>query len=198
MRRKFENFKFTLVSILVVVIFGALSYWAFSTIESGTSHIDSQKQQELEKKIKDLTDENYQLKRQLNLLTEDQEKALQAEIEAKNRQVEKVAEEPVKTTPSTPATQTPTKTYKYQSLIDELEKLVSGNVYLKLKSQGAAVGTVQKFLNIYNNTNSKIDNDYGPGTVTAVKNFQKAQGITVDGEAGVGTFRKMITWLKTK
>ena len=200
MRRKFENLKFSIVSILVLMIFGALGYWAFSTIESGTGHINSQEQKEIAQRVKDLTDENYQLKRQLSLLEEEQNLAEQAEIEAKNLEAEKVAQEPVKTAePTKPqTTTTPSKTYKYQSLIDELQSLVNKNVYLKLKSQGTAVGTVQKFLNLYNGTNNRIDNDYGPGTVTVVKNFQKAQGITADGETGVGTLKKMISWLKTK
>ncbi len=201
MRRKFENLKFSIVSIFIVLLFGGAAYWAFSTIESGTNHIESQKQKDLEQKVKELTDENYQLKRQLGLLEEKNQEDYLAEIEAKNQEVEKVAEEPTPTEskPSTPTTtSTPTKTYKYQSLIDELQSLVNKNVNLKLKSQGPAVGTVQKFLNLYNNTKNKIDNDYGPSTVTAVKNYQKAVGLTADGAAGPGTFKKMISWLKTK
>ena len=77
-----------------------------------------------------------------------------------------------------------------------LQKLVDGKVYLKNKSQGSAVGTLQKFLNIYNNTLTKVDNDYGASTATDVKAFQKAQGLTQDGEVGPGTFSKMISWLK--
>jgi peptidoglycan hydrolase-like protein with peptidoglycan-binding domain len=56
---------------------------------------------------------------------------------------------------------------------------------------------VQKFLGLYGSS-VKVDNDYGATTVTAVKAFQKAQKITADGEAGAGTFSKMISWLKTK
>jgi murein L,D-transpeptidase YcbB/YkuD len=200
MRRKFENLKFTIVSILVLMIFGALGYWAFSTIESGTGHINSQEQKEIAQRVKDLTDENYQLKRQLSLLEEKQNLDQLTETEEKNQELDKIIEEPVKNTePSKPQTSTTSaKTYKYQSLIDELQSLVNKNAYLKLKSQGPAVGSVQKFLNIYNNTNSRVDNDYGPGTVTLVKSFQKANGLTADGEVGVGTLKKMISWLKTK
>jgi len=43
-----------------------------------------------------------------------------------------------------------------------------------------------------------VDNDYGASTVTAIKNFQKAQGLTADGAAGYTTYKKMISWLKTK
>lgn len=202
MRRKFENLKFSIVSIVIVLLFGGAAYWAFSSIESGTKHIDSQKQKALEQKVKDLSDENYQLKRQLGLLEEKNQEDYLAEIEAKNQEAEKAIEEPaapvVKPTSPTSSTSTQTKTYKYQSLIDEIQSLVNKNVYLKLKSQGPAVGTVQKFLNLYNNTNNKIDNDYGPGTVTVVKNFQKSQSLTADGEIGSVTLKKMIAWLKTK
>ena len=67
---------------------------------------------------------------------------------------------------------------------------------MKLKSKGTRVGTVQEFLNIYNNTSKKVDNDYGAGTKTDVVNFQKKEGLTADGEAGPTTFVKMIDWLK--
>lgn len=201
MRRRFENLKFTIVSILVVLIFGAAAYWAFSTIESGASHVDSQSQKELNQKLKDLEDENYQLRRQLELFEEEQEQDRQAEIEAKEQEASKTEEpatKPAEQQKPTTTTSSTTKTYKYQSLIDELQNMVNKGVNLKLKSQGAYVGTVQKFLNIYNNTSNRVDNDYGAGTVTAVKNFQKAQGLTADGQAGPGTFKKMISWLKTK
>lgn len=85
---------------------------------------------------------------------------------------------------------------KYPSLINEIQKLVDSNIYMKKGSRGTRVGTVQKFLNIYNGTSSKIDNDYGPGMETVIKKFQKDQGLTSDGEAGPNTFRKMVNWLK--
>ena len=86
--------------------------------------------------------------------------------------------------------------YKYQTLINELQKLTDSKVFLKEKSQGPSVGTVQRFLNIYNDTSAKVDNDYGASTKVAVIDFQKDTGITADGEAGPGTFKKMIEWLK--
>lgn len=202
MRRRFENLKFSIVSIFIVILFGGAAYWAFSTIESGSKHIDSQKQKNLEQKVRDLSDENYQLKRQLGLLEDKKQEDYLAEIEKKNEEVEKPVEQqtPVVSKPSTPSTTSSpqVKTYKYQSLIDEIQILINKNVYLKLKSQGSAVGTVQKFLNLYNNTNNKIDNDYGPGTVNSVKKYQGAEGLLADGEVGVNTLKKMISWLKTK
>lgn len=185
-----ENFKFILFSIIILAIVGYGGYWAFSTIESGSDHISNEKQRQLEQANEDLIKKVSDLERQVSLLEVEKESQLPKE------EVVNTEEPPV--TIQTTTTPVKATTYKYQSLIDDLQKLVDGNIFLKSKSQGIAVGTVQNFLNIYFNTKNKIDNDYGPSTITAVKNFQKAQGLTADGEAGVGTFKKMISWLKTK
>jgi len=186
-----ENFKFVLFSIFILALLGFAGYWAFTTIESGSTHVGIQKQKELEQKNEELSKEVVKLKKELSFLELEKEGQLQKEQEVsivKNSIVE------------TPKVTTPIKTtvYKYQSLINDLQKLVDGNIFLKLKSQGVAVGTLQKFLNIYNKTSNKIDNDYGTNMVTAIKNFQKAQGLTADGETGPNTYKKMISWLKTK
>lgn len=181
-----DNFKFILFSIVVIGLLGLGSYWAIRTMETGSTHVDNQKVKDLEDKNKDLEKQIATLTRENDLLKEDK-KTITPVVETP------LVEVPVKTT-----TPTKTTTYKYQSLINELQKLVDGNIYLKLKSQGAQVGTVQKFLNIYNNTSTKIDNDYGATTVTAVKAFQKAQNLTADGGTGPNTYKKMISWLKTK
>jgi murein L,D-transpeptidase YcbB/YkuD len=185
-----ENFKFILSSIFIILLLGGAGYWAFTTIESGSTHVDAEKQKELEQKNIDLEKQVADLTRENSLLQT-----------AQDDQAQKLQDAAVVETPTTPVkTTTPTKTatLKYQSLINEIQKLVDGNIYLKLKSQGTAVGTLQKFLNIYNNTSTKIDNDYGPGVVTAVKKFQKTEGLSQDGEVGSNTFKKMITWLKSK
>ena len=67
---------------------------------------------------------------------------------------------------------------------------------MKKGSRGTRVGTVQEFLNIYNGTDSKIDNDFGATTENQIKAFQKSEGLTADGQAGPGTYKKMIEWLK--
>lgn len=91
---------------------------------------------------------------------------------------------------TTPSTQ-------YASLISQLEKLIADTVLMKEGSRGTRVGTVQEFLNVYNGTSNKVDNDYGPGTKTKVANFQKAVGLTADGQAGPNTYQKMIDWLES-
>jgi hypothetical protein len=186
-----EDFKFVIFSIIILAILGFSGYWAFGTIESGSTHMDNQVKKELEDKNRQLAKEVSDLKNQVSLLNVEKETdTIKSESEAivdntPKEDTEKLAE--VKST-----------ILKYQSLIDELQKLVDGNIYLKNKSQGPAVGSIQKFLNIYNNTNNKVDNDYGVSTSNGVKIFQKDIKITVDGETGPNTYKKMITWLKTK
>lgn len=185
-----ENFKFILSSIIVILLLGGSGYWAFTTIESGSTHVDVQKQKELEQKNKDLEKQIADLSRENSLL--------QTAQDNQNQKTQNPEIVDNSNTPEKVVTPTKTPTLKYQSLINEIQKLVDGNVYLKLKSQGVAVGSLQKFLNIYNNTSDKIDNDYGPGLVTAVKKFQKAEGLSQDGEVGLNTFKKIIVWLKNK
>lgn len=97
--------------------------------------------------------------------------------------------------PTTPVTETDTDTSIYGDLKTALQKLVTDNVLMKKGSRGTRVGTIQEFLNIYNGTDSKIDNDYGATTENQIKVFQKAEGLTADGQSGPGTYKKMIDWL---
>ena len=170
-----ENIKFIIISIIFIAIFGFLGYWAFSTIESGSTHAYNQK-------IKDLKKENEKLTKELDLLKneKDTEKDIVQDnnISIKsNQQENKVA-------------------YKHQNLIDRLQKMANDNIYLKLKSKGVMVGTIQEFFNIYNNTSNKIDNDFGIKLETTVRNFQKAQGVNISGQVGPNTLKAMIAWLK--
>lgn len=56
---------------------------------------------------------------------------------------------------------------------------------LKLGSRGAEVKTLQQKLNL------KADGIFGPATDKAVKEFQKANGLTVDGIVGKNTWNKL-------
>lgn len=85
---------------------------------------------------------------------------------------------------------------QYADLISRLDRLVADNVLMKEGSRGTRVGAVQEFLNIYNGTNNRVDNDYGAGTETRVREFQRAQNLTADGQTGPNTYRKMIEWLQ--
>ncbi|MES2930834.1 MAG: peptidoglycan-binding domain-containing protein [Patescibacteria group bacterium] len=167
-----ENLKSLLLWLIILAVLGALGYWAVTTLQSGTEHIASQ---------------------QAGNREEEKKENETPELEPVSEEIvpEEIKEEPK------PETK-PVVASTHQDLINELQKLVDDKVFMKLKSVGTRVGTVQKFLNIYNNTSNKVDNDYGPGMQKAVMAFQKAEGVAADGEAGPGTFEKMIEWLKKK
>ena len=183
-----EKLKFTLFSVVILSLVGLLLYWSITTIQSGSDHATNQK-------VSDLQKENESLKKEVDDLTG----KLSALTPAVSGDVAQTpSSQPTTTTPKPVVTPTKTTTYKNQSLINELQKLIDDNIYMKLKSSGTRVGTVQNFLNIYNTTSNKVDNDYGAGTVNLVMAFQKAEGLTVDGGAGPTTFKKMIEWLKAQ
>ena len=174
-----ENLKFWISTILVFAVLVGIGYWAVTNIQSGSEHVSTTRLKDLEKENEDLKEEIEKL----TLMVEDLQPVVVEE-----EQVEESEDEPTEVS-------TPTS-YKYQTLIDKVQKLINDNVSMKLKSRGTRVGVVQEFLNVYNGTNSKIDNDYGNGTKSKVQAFQKDQGLTADGQAGPGTFRKMVEWLK--
>ena len=173
-----DKLKFALFSIIVLALVGLIGYWAVVTIQSGGEFETSQKIAQLQKENEDLTKQVADLTDKLSVLTPEPTDTTPTNII------------PVPTTPVQPTI------YKNQSLINELQNLVTNNVFMKLKSSGTRVGTVQNFLNLYNKTMNRIDNDYGASTVKAVYAFQKAQGLMADGQAGASTFNKMIDWLK--
>ncbi|MCF7831876.1 MAG: peptidoglycan-binding protein [Candidatus Pacebacteria bacterium] len=101
---------------------------------------------------------------------------------------------------TTPVVETETEvnvsSSEHASLISALQKLIDDKIYMKVGSRGTRVGSVQEFLNIYHTKQVRADNDYGAGTKTRVAEFQKAVGVTADGETGPQTYQKMIDWLK--
>jgi GH25 family lysozyme M1 (1,4-beta-N-acetylmuramidase) len=56
---------------------------------------------------------------------------------------------------------------------------------------GERVKTVQYLLNAHG-ASLTVDGDFGPGTDTAVRNFQSAHGLTVDGIVGTNTWQALI------
>lgn len=119
-------------------------------------------------------------------------------VDSGNSQTEQVEqnETQTETTTPTPTNTTPSATSgEYSDLIARLQKLITDNILMKEGSRGTRVGTVQEFLNVYNKTSGGLDNDYGAGTKAKVAAFQKAQGLTADGQAGPATYQKMIDWL---
>lgn len=175
-----ETLKSWVFSFVVLLFLGGLGYFAFISMESGSDHVKNEK-------ISLLLDENESLKKEIEDLTTELAKYKPAEVVKEPEVIQEVpkVEEPKESA-----------VYKHQTLINELNKLITDRVNMKLGSKGTRVGTVQKFLNIYNKTNIKVDNTYGESVKKAVSVFQKAEGLTADGNAGATTFQKMIEWLK--
>jgi murein L,D-transpeptidase YcbB/YkuD len=179
-----ENFKFLLFSIIILALLGFVGYWTFSTMESGTTHLANQELKQLKEENTNLKQEVFSLKNEITIL--------ESQIIKESDTVVIEKEVPI----PEPKPVEEVVTLKYQSLINELQKLINDNVFMKKGSQGPRVGTVQKFLNLYNNTSNRVDNDFGPGMETLIKKFQTAEKLTSDGEVGPNTYKKMIDWLK--
>ena len=179
-----ETFKSIITSVIIFGIIAVGGYWAVTTIEPGGVHIVRQSQKKIEDSIKKLEKELEQVKSELNLLTTRYEEQTQIILDNNQELLN----------PSDNKTEQTNTGSQNQELINALQKLVDDNVLMKSGSRGSRVGTVQQFLNIYNNANRKIDNDYGLTTKNLIIQFQKDQGLTQDGEAGPSTFRKMISW----
>lgn len=165
-----NEFKFQLSSALLVVILGLGVFWAFTHLEKG---VPTQEDRVIVMNDEDVSfeDENIPL-------------APDEIIVEPTKPAEEVKPEPTESTKTLIAEE--------KELRDALERLITDNIYMKNGSRGTRVGTVQKFLNYYFETNKTIDNDYGPGTITDVKKFQQQEGIDADGFAGPGTYKKMI------
>jgi hypothetical protein len=84
-----------------------------------------------------------------------------------------------------------TTTDQKEAIKDSAEVLPDG-VYRETDDYKAEVKTIQIYLNYFLGAN-KLDADgyYGQNTVAAVKSFQKARGITVDGVYGPDTKREL-------
>ena len=75
---------------------------------------------------------------------------------------------------------------KYSGIFPAVNK--SNN--LKKGCIGKQVGQLQKFLNWYGDYSLTIDNAFGSKTENAVKDFQKAEGLVVDGIFGTKSLAK--------
>ena len=102
MKRHIESLKFNLVSFLFLALLAGLGYWAFTTLETGSGHVNSKKQKEIEKENKVLEEENLELKRELELLLEEKRQNLNQdnEIQKGNVEDQKDTKEVAKTEPA--------------------------------------------------------------------------------------------------
>lgn len=63
---------------------------------------------------------------------------------------------------------------------------------LKRGARGASVETLQKYLGIIQTPKLKVDGDFGPKTVSAVKKFQRSNGLWIDGVVGRLTWQEIL------
>lgn len=173
----FETLKANLLILVFLAIMVAIGYWAVKSLQVSPEEFDAE-----------VTDVRPVIVNEPTGYNPNGEPSPVTETPTESSKPEEV-EKP--TTPSISES-----SGLYDELIADLQKLITDNVLMKKGSRGTRVGTVQEFLNIYNGTDSKIDNDYGGTTENQIKAFQKAEGIPSDGQAGPGTYTKMVDWLK--
>jgi hypothetical protein len=89
------------------------------------------------------------------------------------------------TSPSKPTTPKPSTSDWTQELIMSLPTLRRG-------SEGANVKRLQGLLHAAGQRDSAIDGDFGPGTERAVKDFQRAKKLSVDGIVGRNTWTRLV------
>jgi hypothetical protein len=81
------------------------------------------------------------------------------------------------------------------SLEARLATAKSSGAIFKVGSKGDSVRAIQEFLNKYEKKSTTADGDYGEGTATRVKAFQKANALPQTGQTAEKTLTKMIEWL---
>lgn len=74
----------------------------------------------------------------------------------------------------------------------EAEKVNVSVPVLKQGAKGDSVKPLQMLLNGYGFNCGDVDGSFGPKTLAAVKAFQKAKGLSVDGSVGPATWAKLI------
>lgn len=165
-----ESFKANLIIFVFIVLSVALGYWAITSLKTNSAEIA------LESTPEDVGP----------MITSEPEPTPSSTAPSQT---------PTPNPTPTPVQEQPAPAGEYAELIVDLEELVDDNILMKKGSRGTRVGTVQKFLIEYG-IDIDADNDYGDTTVNAVKKFQQEQKLSADGQAGPGTFEKMIDWLE--
>jgi murein L,D-transpeptidase YcbB/YkuD len=168
-----NEFKFQLSTIVLVVLLAFGAYWAFTNLDTGV---------------------RYQ--RDDIVISEPETNLETTEVVVQNDNVTDVVVEQEQTD-VLDLTPTPTLSQEQQELLAELEDLIVDDIYMREGSRGTRVGTVQNFLNLYLDTESVVDNQYGPGTRSRVRQFQEQEGLTADGLAGPSTYGAMIDVLES-
>lgn len=168
-----NEFKFQLSTIVLVALLAFGAYWAFTNLDTGV---------------------RYQ--RDDIIVSDPETDAVVDEVIVQNDDTIDVIVEQEQTDVPDPMP-TPSLSEEQQTLLAELEDLIVDDIFMREGSRGTRVGTVQNFLNLYLDTESSVDNQYGPGTRARVRQFQEQEGLSADGLAGPSTYGAMIDVLES-
>lgn len=171
-----DNTKFNLVSVVLFVVLVGLGILAFITLTPPKRYSLKNKEKESEQVV-------------VNNINE----STIGTIVETSTEVAPVSETPTETTTTPAATNS-----EHADLIAKLQTMIDDEVVLKAGNKGSQVGSVQTFLNLYNKTSTKVDNDFGPSLTAAVKSFQGKNGIQQTGQVATLTLTKMVEWLKAQ
>lgn len=161
-----NEFKFQITTFLLVALLAFGAYWAFTSLDRGVTYTKDEVVATVDETPADEVDED--------------------EVVVVDTTEDTTVEDQPTTTP------TAELSADEQDLLDRLQGLIDDNINMKVGSRGTRVGTVQEFLNLYLDTQSGVDNEYGPGTKERVRQFQQAEGLNADGLAGPNTYEAMI------
>ena len=150
-----NELKFQLTTFLLVAILAFGGYWAFTTLDTGVTYTKDQTVVVLDDDPVDVIEPVVTV------------------VDGEEGNQETLIEDPVTYSADLSAEET--------ELVEKLQGLIDDGINMKEGSRGTRVGTVQNFLNIYLDTQSGVDNQYGPGTLARVKEFQDAEGLEADG-----------------
>jgi len=173
-----SEFKFQLTTFALVALLALGGYWAFATLDRGITY----SKDDLAIIPETVAEEGLE------------EPAIEVEEEVTTP--ETTTEVDTTDTATTTTTAPATLSAEDTKTLTELQDLISDNINMKQGSAGTRVGTVQKFLNLYFDKQTGVDNGYGATTLERVRQFQKEQGLTADGLAGPTTYQKMIDLMK--
>lgn len=94
------------------------------------------------------------------------------------------------------ATNCPGKNFPYEDIIKTDKRIYSGvfpvlpfKGYIGIYDKGTQVKRLQMFLNWYGNYELIVDGDVGQKTLAAIKDYQKKEGLFVDGKFGVKSLK---------
>lgn len=180
-----NEFKYQFVNFILLALLGAGIYWAFTTIDNSIVYEQNLNETEISSTEEESDVDTEALFDNTKNNSDNADGSVQ-EVASVTETVVSDNNEPTESNLSA----------EEEALLGKLQGLIDDNIQMKKGSRGTRVGTVQKFLNIYLDKQSGVDNVYGEGTIKRVKEFQSKEGIGADGFAGPNTYKKMIEVLK--